>query len=420
MENELNIPGFKHYERESTYQAKLAAGEVNAKDLSFVKETGKIYTQGGEYGGGSGSGGSGESVTDKFIRTLYGPYEELTDEQRAYNVETFNMYGDPDTEMLPTIVLGGSILVNIDNNSSKITYGVLEERPTTADLGSLLARMIVYLFSDGSVQVDESSYTQCFSFCLLYLAPQMAEMFFTGYDKFAGVKGVMSKEGRYSFVDTVVDQIKDGSGTSRYVEWNDGDKRYRTHFDTSYRVSSTEEILSGGSGGGGTNIVVDTAMSDSSENAVQNKVIKAYVDNAVANTGGGGGDYLEVRELKMNDDMTVTEEQKAYNIETYNKAQAGEAFVLSAMGVVLDLVTVMSDAVLFSLLVPNPFGNRELISLNIALFADGTFHPSQLDYCTRDTAMSDESENAVQNKVVKKYIDDAVAGAITTTLNTAV
>ena len=51
MANELNIPGFKHYELDSTYQAKLAAGEVNAKDLSFVKETGKIYTQGGEYGG---------------------------------------------------------------------------------------------------------------------------------------------------------------------------------------------------------------------------------------------------------------------------------------------------------------------------------------------------------------------------------
>lgn len=52
MADKLNIPGFKHYELDSTYQAKLAAGEVDAKDLSFVKETGKIHTQGGEYGGG--------------------------------------------------------------------------------------------------------------------------------------------------------------------------------------------------------------------------------------------------------------------------------------------------------------------------------------------------------------------------------
>ena len=280
MADELNIPGFKHYELDSTYQAKLAAGEVNAKDLSFVKETGKIYTQGGEYGGGSG-----DCVVDKFVRTLYGLEGELTDEQRAYNVETFNMYGNPDTT-IPVVYAGGFLIGNIDNGSSKITYGFVDESPS-AGIASMLTQGKLYLFSDGSVQVDEPSFIYSASFCLLYLSPHMAEMFFTGYDKFAGVKGVMSKEGRYSFVDTVVDQIKDGSGTSRYVEWNSGDKRYRTHFDTSYRVSSTEEILSGGSGGGGTNIVVDTAMSDSSENAVQNKVIKAYVDNAVANTGGG-------------------------------------------------------------------------------------------------------------------------------------
>ena len=52
MADKLNIPGFKHYELDSVYQAKLAACEVDAKDLSFVKETGKIHTQGGVYGGG--------------------------------------------------------------------------------------------------------------------------------------------------------------------------------------------------------------------------------------------------------------------------------------------------------------------------------------------------------------------------------
>ena len=34
-------------------------------------------------------------------------------------------------------------------------------------------------------------------------------------------------------------------------------------------------------GGGGGNIVIDNAMSDTSENAVQNKVIKAYVDESI-------------------------------------------------------------------------------------------------------------------------------------------
>lgn len=44
----------------------------------------------------------------------------------------------------------------------------------------------------------------------------------------------------------------------------------------------------GGSGGEGTaDVVIDTEMSDTSENAVQNKVIKAYVDEAVAKAGAG-------------------------------------------------------------------------------------------------------------------------------------
>lgn len=37
----------------------------------------------------------------------------------------------------------------------------------------------------------------------------------------------------------------------------------------------------GGSGDGGGSITIDTEMSDTSENAVQNKVIKQYVDGYV-------------------------------------------------------------------------------------------------------------------------------------------
>lgn len=159
------------------------------------------------------------------------------------------------------------------------------------------------------------------------------------------------------------------------VEYNLYDKRYRVTFDDStYEIISTEEIQFGGS-------------------------------------GGGSGNYLEVRELKMNDDMTVTEEHKAYNIETYNKAQAGEAFALSSGGFVFDLAAVRSDTVLFSSVAPYPFDNRKLASISIALFAGGTFNISELDFWTVDTAMNAESENAVQNKVVKKYIDDAIANA---------
>lgn len=44
------------------------------------------------------------------------------------------------------------------------------------------------------------------------------------------------------------------------------------------RVSALEQ----GGGGGGGGVTVDTAMSDTSTNAVQNKVIKGYVDNAIS------------------------------------------------------------------------------------------------------------------------------------------
>lgn len=39
---------------------------------------------------------------------------------------------------------------------------------------------------------------------------------------------------------------------------------------------------------------------------------------------------------------------------------------------------------------------------------------------TVDSEMSDTSENPVQNKVVKDYVDSAISEAITNTLNTAV
>lgn len=42
-----------------------------------------------------------------------------------------------------------------------------------------------------------------------------------------------------------------------------------------------------GGGSGGVNIEIDDAMSDTSKNAVQNKVIKEYVDGKLG-TGGGG------------------------------------------------------------------------------------------------------------------------------------
>ena len=46
-----------------------------------------------------------------------------------------------------------------------------------------------------------------------------------------------------------------------------------------------EAIDNGELGGGGTSVTVDTEMSDISENTVQNKVIKKYVDDKILSGG---------------------------------------------------------------------------------------------------------------------------------------
>ena len=52
---------------------------------------------------------------------------------------------------------------------------------------------------------------------------------------------------------------------------------------------------SGSGSGGGGSITIDTAMSDTSENAVQNKVIKAYVDNVQGLPSGGTNGQILAR-----------------------------------------------------------------------------------------------------------------------------
>lgn len=48
--------------------------------------------------------------------------------------------------------------------------------------------------------------------------------------------------------------------------------------------------------GGGSSIIIDTEMSSESENAVQNKVIKNYVDNMVGDIGTALDDIIAEQE----------------------------------------------------------------------------------------------------------------------------
>lgn len=56
----------------------------------------------------------------------------------------------------------------------------------------------------------------------------------------------------------------------------------------------------------------------------------------------------------------------------------------------------------------------------VTLFADGTMQINTTQDYVIDHVMSDTSTNAVQNKAIKAYVDNAIAEAITSTLNTSV
>ena len=125
-------------------------------------------------------------------------------------------------------------------------------------------------------------------------------------------------------------------------------------------------------GGGGT---VDTEMSDTSTNAVQNKVIKAYVDG-----------------------KTPLEEMPEPSVELDGKIvqYVGETDVYT-QGYFYKCTETDVDY-------------YEWVNISVQSGGGGGGDI--------DTQMSDTSTNAVQNKVIKNYVDSQVSQAITEVLNT--
>lgn len=79
-------------------------------------------------------------------------------------------------------------------------------------------------------------------------------------------------------------------------------------------------IGTGGGSGGGSSITVDAEMSDTSENPVQNKIVKAYIDGALENVGGSGhnvGDIFYTTRLDTELNGAVECNGATYNIEDF-------------------------------------------------------------------------------------------------------
>ena len=119
-------------------------------------------------------------------------------------------------------------------------------------------------------------------------------------------------------------------------------------------------------------ITVDPEMSDTSENPVQNKVVKGYVDNAAAEVKT---DFTNV----LNENILPVIEQK---LDTIDGGTVSGNVEFTGDVIIQNAPTVPKSAV-----------NKE--------YADSL-------KTVIDSAMSDTSENPVQNKVVKKYADDKI------------
>lgn len=192
--------------------------------------------------------------------------------------------------------------------------------------------------------------------------------------------------------------------------------------------------------GGGT-ITVDSELSTTSENPVQNKVIT----NAI-NGKQDAGDYAlkseipDVSTLATKEELAAKLDTATYNVDkptfalkteipnisglatktelsgkldtaTYNsekasfetKENAAATYQVKGDYATTAQLNSKQDTLVSGTNIKTINGNSLLGEGDITIQAGGTV----------DTAMSDTSENAVQNKVIKKYIDDLVGNILT-------
>lgn len=158
--------------------------------------------------------------------------------------------------------------------------------------------------------------------------------------------------------------------------------------------------------GGGT-ITVDSELSTTSENPVQNKVIT----NAI-NGKQDAGDYALKSEIPDTSELATKEELAAkLDTATYNsekasfetKENAAATYQVKGDYATTAQLNSKQDTLVSGTNIKTINGNSLLGEGDITIQAGGTV----------DTEMSDTSENAVQNKVIKKYIDDLVGNILT-------
>jgi surface protein len=171
---------------------------------------------------------------------------------------------------------------------------------------------------------------------------------------------------------------------------------YSASADAYIKGETWERLLKEGEGG--SNITVDSELSDTSENPVQNKVIKAYVDEKVSNG---------IRELYTGN--SLTDEQKAWNLETKQLVEQNKCTTVHVLTEPIGILpagtiipqSLYKDSLFFYMATT---GNNQAI-VNIGIDSNGNGLIAK-EVVLPDSELSDTSENTVKNKAVKAYVDE--------------
>lgn len=193
-----------------------------------------------------------------------------------------------------------------------------------------------------------------------------------------------------------------GSGFGYYMEEPGGLSENRLVVVTLQKTSSAATIYLQyfTVDGGGT---IDTAMSDTSENAVQNKVIKAAIDEKAMNPTGWGVAKVGTVTLTGTGIQTVDiSELNFQSVDDYAVYATVQDTTTTAM------VPKITDKTTTSFSIRKT-GTGNNIPCSYVVIGKGYGGGSAIRDLIPDTVMSDTSENAVENKVIKAYVDGLVS-----------
>ena len=271
-----------------------------------------------------------EGVDSTLIRILYAADESvgeapITEEQKAYNAETYRMLADG---LTPMLVCAGYVCSVIGMSMGDDDGFV--DLFLKIDIGPYLAGTSLLLRSDGSLEILETRFAPKLA---LLMRQEDAQMFFENYEVFTEMKGVVITSMTASeWALAEVDFVGSENGFP-YVEYNLHDKRFRVEFNADYTMKEAVDITPEG--------------------------------------GGGSADGIPVRTLYYADDEgeTLTEEQIAYNAETFTMLSQSKELMVVTEGAPLILGMLENDFALFTL-------RSEVLGLivraDIILNSDGT------------------------------------------------